>query len=161
MLRSTAPLLLTALLLPSAVARADAAAAAAGAADERATDERAVRETLTRSAEAWNRGDLDGFLDSYEHGAGTTFVTAHEVLHGFDAVRAMYRRHHPAHDPKQMGALTFRDLEVKPLGAEWAVAVGRWNLAREAKQGGDASGWFTLTLHKSAAGWRIVVDHTP
>jgi hypothetical protein len=59
-----------------------------------------------------------------------------------------------------MGHLVFDNLEVRPLGAGFALAIGRWALARDAAAGGPVGGWFSLTLHHTSDGWRIVVDHT-
>ena len=109
-------------------------------------------------AAAWNRGDLDGYLSGYEHAATTLFVGATQVYRGWDAIAAMYRKGHP--DRARMGIVRFANLEVRPLGESYAVVVGRWSLERTKEAGGNAGGLFTLTLHKSAAGWRITVDHT-
>lgn len=132
-----------------APARADAPAA---------TSDNAIRAELAREVAAWNAGDLDGFLAGYERAPTTLFVGRAKLYRGWDAIAAMYKQHYP--DRRKMGALRFTDLEVRPLGPDHAVAVGRFELARPAADGGPASGWFTLTWHKSAAGWRIILDHT-
>ena len=120
-------------------------------------DDAAIRAELNREVAAWNRGDLDGYLTAYEH-APTTFMVGSRPLRGFDAIAAMY--HEKYGDKARMGQLSFSDLEVRPLGTGYALALGRWALARSAAAGGPVGGWFTVTMHKSAAGWRIVVDHT-
>ncbi len=117
----------------------------------------AVRAELVREVAAWNRGDLDGYLSGYERAPTTTMVGA-TVLRGWDAIAAMYRKKYG--DRARMGTLTFGDLEVRPLGAGWALALGHWALARDAAAGGPVGGWFTLTLHQGRDGWHIVVDHT-
>jgi ketosteroid isomerase-like protein len=93
----------------------------------------------------------------YERAPTTTMVGA-TVLRGWDAIAARY--HDKYGDAARMGALTFSELEVRPLGPDWALALGHWALARTAAAGGPVGGWFTLTLHKGRDGWRIVVDHT-
>ena len=123
-------------------------------------DAAAVRAELARSAAAWNRGDLDGFLSSYERSPSTTFVGAKQVMHGFDEIHAHFVAGYAARAGKKMGTLEFSELDVRLLGAGWAIAIGRWHLARSAADGGDAGGLFTLTLRRTAAGWRIAVDHT-
>ena len=121
-------------------------------------DATAIRSELTRQATAWNRGDLDGYLAGYERAASTTMVGGKQPLRGFDAIAAMYRDKYG--DKARMGHLTFADLEVRPLGTGFALALGRWALARDAAAGGPVGGWFTLTLRKTSDGWRIVLDHT-
>ncbi|MCU1279675.1 MAG: hypothetical protein JWM53_3221 [bacterium] len=137
-------LLACALLLSAPLAHADDAAVA-------------IRAELTREVAAWNRGDLDGFLAGYERATTTTMVGG-ELRRGWDAIAAMYRSKYG--DKPRMGTLTFSELDVRPLGAEWALAIGHWALQRDAAAGGPVGGWFTLTLHKGRDGWRIVVDHT-
>jgi uncharacterized protein (TIGR02246 family) len=122
-----------------------------------ADDVAAIRAELAREAAAWNRGDLDGFLAGYERAATTTMIGS-RPLRGWDAIAAMYRDKYG--DKARMGQLTFGDLEVRPLGADFAVVVGRWALARDAAGGGPAGGWFTLTLRRTSDGWRIILDHT-
>jgi uncharacterized protein (TIGR02246 family) len=117
----------------------------------------AVRSELAREAAAWNKGDLDGYLRGYERAATTTMV-GKDVYRGFDAIAAMYHKHYD--ERAKMGQLRFSELDVRPLGDGYAFAVGRWDLTRSAAAGGAAGGWFTLTLHRGAGGWHIVVDHT-
>ena len=132
--------------------------AASSARADDAADSAAIRAELTRQAAAWNRGDLDGYLSGYERAATTTMVGGKQPLHGFAAIAAMYRDKYG--DKARMGQLTFDNLDVRPLGAGFALAIGRWALARDAAAGGPVGGWFSLTLHKTSDGWRIVVDHT-
>ena len=133
------------------------ALAAPAFADGDADDARAIRAELERQAAAWNRGDLDGYLAGYERAATTTMV-GKELMRGWDAIAARYRKSYG--DRARMGTLTFSELDVRPLGAGFALAIGHWALARDAGGGGPVGGWFTLTLHKGRDGWRIVVDHT-
>ena len=122
-------------------------------------DERdAIGAELQREAAAWNRGDLDGYLAGYERAPTTLFVGATQIYRGWDAIAAMYRKGHP--DAARMGQVGFADVEIKLLDGNFALVLGRWKLSRSAAAGGDAGGFFTLTMHKGAAGWRITVDHT-
>lgn len=107
--------------------------------------------------EAWNRGDLDGFLESYENSSTITFVGA-GVSRGFDALVRRYRRAYG--DRSRMGRLHFSELEFHPLGENYAFLIGRFHLKRAEEGGGDADGRFTVVLRKSAAGWKIIHDHT-
>lgn len=121
-------------------------------------DATAIRVELQREAAAWNKGDLDGFLSGYERAASTTMVGSKDPLRGWDAIAAMYRGKYG--DKARMGQLTFSELEVRPLGSGFALCLGHWALARDTAAGGNVGGWFTLTLKRTPAGWRIVVDHT-
>ena len=137
---------------------ADPAFALAGSAPM-SKDAVAITSVLTTSAKAWAKGDLDGFMRSYEESPRTTYIKGTEVVHGFAAVRALYapRLTGPTANP---GVLTVEVNEVEPLGPDYALTIGHFRLTRPASAGGEASGIFTLIFHKSAAGWRIVSDHT-
>src|SRR4051794_6357663 len=87
-------------------------------------DATAIRAELAREAGAWNRGDLDGFLAGYERAATTTMIGSKDPLRGWDAIAAMYRNKYG--ERARMGQLTFSDLEVRPLGGGFALAIGHW-----------------------------------
>ena len=58
------------------------------------------------------------------------------------------------------GTLTFSEIEVRPLGEGYALAIGRFALQRTAAGGGDAAGRFTLVLRRTTKGWKIIHDHS-
>ena len=78
--------------------------------------------------------------------------------YGRDAVLARYKRTY--NTPEKMGKLRFEVLTLRPLGNDHAMVLGKFFLTRSATGGGDASGHFTLVLHKGPGGWKIVHDHT-
>ncbi len=112
---------------------------------------------ILKSADDWNRGDLDAFMDSYEQSPETTFVGS-EVARGTDAVLSRYKRTYP--DAARMGKTTFSELQARPLANDLAIVTGRYRLEREEEWGGNKSGIFTLVMRKDANGWRIIHDHT-
>jgi uncharacterized protein (TIGR02246 family) len=117
-----------------------------------------VRKVLEQSAEAWNKGNVDGFLESYANDPQTLFVGAKGVVRGYDAIREKYHKGYEK-DPRGMGTLSFTELEIRPLGPDHALAIGRWNLVRQPGNGPD-SGYFSLTFERRPVGWRIICDHT-
>jgi uncharacterized protein (TIGR02246 family) len=134
--------------------------AGTGGARPRANEDAAIRHVLAESAAGWNRGDINGFLESYRNSPKTIFVTSEGVLRGLQQIRARYAKKYVTPDRGKMGVLTFTHLEVHPLGRNYALAIGQWHLERSAANGGNAGGYFTLTFEKTSAGWRIIVDHT-
>jgi beta-aspartyl-peptidase (threonine type) len=111
---------------------------------------------LKEQVAAWNDGDLDRFLDTYWDSDELIFFSGGTVSRGLQAVRERYRKRYQA-EGKEMGRLTFADLEVTPLGADSALARGRWQLVMS---GGKVQGLFTLLLRQLPQGWKIVHDHT-
>jgi ketosteroid isomerase-like protein len=115
----------------------------------------AIRAVLDAQAAAWNRGDIEGYMDGYERSDQTLFVSGDTLTRGWQTVLDRYKKSYDTRE--KMGTLAFTELDIKPLSPFYAVAAGRWQLAREK----DAPrGRFTLIFRKTSAGWRIVHDHT-
>ena len=127
-------------------------AAAPPAADSEATQIRAV---LAGQAAAWNRGDIDGFMQGYWNSEQLRFASGDSVTYGWAAANQRYHAHYP--DRAAMGALEFSDLDVELLAPDAAIVFGRWALQREHDH---PHGLFTLVLRKTADGWKISRDHT-
>lgn len=116
---------------------------------------REVRAVLDAQVAAWNRGDIDGFMDGYARSAETVFVSGDTVTHGWQTVLDRYKKGYNTRE--KMGTLAFSDLEINVLSSDAAVVLGRWQLTRAAD---TPKGRFTLIFRRTRAGWRIVHDHT-
>jgi uncharacterized protein (TIGR02246 family) len=116
----------------------------------------AVRAVLTEQVACWNKADLDGFLKTYWNDDKLTFYSGGTVSKGWKAVAERYRKNYQA-DGKEMGKLTFSDMEVEILGPDAAMARAKWELKLSKEMVG---GLFTLVLRKFPDGWKIVHDHT-
>src|SRR6266480_2535504 len=114
-----------------------------------------ITEVLNMQQAAWNRGDIDAFMDGYWRSDETVFVSSDEVTRGWEKVLDRYKKKYS--DRTKMGTLTFSNLEIAPLGDDAAVVLGAWKLKR-AKD--EPRGRFTLILRRLPEGWRIVHDHT-
>ncbi|NWF83133.1 MAG: SgcJ/EcaC family oxidoreductase [Bryobacteraceae bacterium] len=117
-----------------------------------------IRALLDQQVKDWNRGDIAAFLRGYDRSADLTFAGQSGVRRGFDAVEARYRENYPT--AEKMGKLRFSEIEIRMLGENHALVLGRFDLERTASGGGPASGRFTLVLARRPAGWRILHDHT-
>jgi beta-aspartyl-peptidase (threonine type) len=120
-----------------------------------APEQSQVLKVLSDQAEAWNRGDLDRFLDGYWRSDQTVFAGGGNIHRGFDAMAARYRKTYDTRE--KMGTLTFDHLKFESIERDRAVVTGSWELQRAADKPG---GVFTLILRKFPEGWRIVHDHT-
>jgi ketosteroid isomerase-like protein len=114
-----------------------------------------IRAVIQEQQAAWNRGDIDGFMNGYAHATSTTFVSEDTITRGWQTVRDRYRKKYS--DRAKMGTLTFSDLEITSLSSDSAVVLGRWKLRRAKDQ---PHGRFTLIFRRLPEGWRIVSDHT-
>jgi uncharacterized protein (TIGR02246 family) len=117
-----------------------------------------VEKAMRESEAAWNRGDLETFASYYDDSPQTTFIGREVTRGGTKAILDRYRRGYPTREA--MGTLTFSELEVRPLAEGLALMTGRFALKRTAAGGGDSSGRFTLIWKRTAAGWKIIHDHT-
>jgi len=140
-------LFLTLVLLPLSVfsqtmSKSDAKSAAA------------IRQVMETQAAAWNRGDIDGFMQGYWKSEKMTFVSS-TVSRGWQAALDRYKKNYNTR--AIMGTLTFSGLEITILSKDAAVVLGSWSLQREKDNPG---GKFTLIFRKFKDGWKIVHDHT-
>jgi uncharacterized protein (TIGR02246 family) len=120
-----------------------------------ADDREAILALLEAQREAWNRGDLDGFLAGYLHADELTFASGGTVRRGFGPTQDRYRHRYP--DAAAMGVLGFDIEEVRPLSSHTALVLGRFTLTETPEAG---RGVFTLLVQRRPEGWRIVHDHT-
>jgi ketosteroid isomerase-like protein len=123
--------------------------------DSHDADRKAITKALTDQQRAWNRGDIDAFLEGYWHSPELTFSGSNGVARGWDGVLARYKRTYP--DRTAMGQLDFSQLEFRFLGSDAALVLGHWHLARTQ---GDIGGVFSLVWQRFPEGWRIIHDHT-
>ena len=114
-----------------------------------------IQSVLTAQQDAWNRGDIDAFMNGYARSASTVFVSEDEVRRGWETVRDRYRVKYS--DRTKMGTLSFSEIEVTMLSPDAAVVLGRWRLKRT---NDEPHGRFTLIFKRLPEGWRIVHDHT-
>jgi ketosteroid isomerase-like protein len=119
--------------------------------------ELAVIKVLLKQESAWNRGDIDSFAQGYKDSPDTIFLTK-SLSRGYAGLVAEYHHDYPTKDA--MGTLAFSELEVHPLGENYAACIGKYHLDRNKKEGGNADGLFSLIFEKTPSGWKIIIDHT-
>ena len=115
----------------------------------------AVESVLTRQSMAWNRGDIDGYMQEYWKSDSLLFTSGGNIERGWEKTREKYKAKY--NSPEKMGILKFSNLEVTPLSKTSAWVFGHWELKRAKDAPG---GVFTLILRKLPDGWKIVHDHT-
>lgn len=118
-------------------------------------DTDAIRAVLDAQRDAWNRGDIDGYMEGYARSNTTVFISGDSVTRGWQTVRDRYKKGYDSRE--KMGTLTFSDLEVSLLNSTTAIVIGHWQLQRTKD---EPKGRFTLIFKRLKTGWRIVHDHT-
>jgi ketosteroid isomerase-like protein len=111
---------------------------------------------LQRSADDWNRGDLESFMSDYARDTATSFVDGGHVRRGWDFIHSRYA---PRFGPgAERDSLRFEEVAVRPLGVDHALLTARFVLFQGSRT--TASGPFTLILERQTGGWKILHDHT-
>lgn len=119
-------------------------------------NETIIRNVMSEQIKAWNKGDIDGFMQTYWKSDSLVFVGTTAPTYGWKTTLENYKKHYP--DTATMGKLSFNLINLKPLSPEYYFVVGEWHLKRYSKK--DLGGYFTLLFRKINDKWVIVVDHT-
>jgi uncharacterized protein (TIGR02246 family) len=114
-----------------------------------------IQAVLNTQVDAWNRGDIPTFVDTY---APDCIFVGKQIIRGRDQVLARYRKSYPTREA--MGHLIFSALEVHLLTPDVALVTGAWHLERPASAGNQVGGLFSLVFHRHVNQWRIALDHT-
>jgi len=114
-----------------------------------------IRQLLAAQTEAWNRGDIEGFMQTYWKSDSLMFIGKSGVTRGWQQTLDNYKKGYP--DTAAMGKLSFDIIKVEQLSPESFFIVGKWMLKRTI---GDLSGHYTLLLRKLNRHWVIVADHS-
>lgn len=104
---------------------------------------------------AWNEGDLDGFMSSYWKSDSLSFIGSRGLSKGWQTTFDNYKKSYP--NQAQMGKLQFENLEMEQLAPLSAFVIGKWTLYRSAD---TLSGHYSLIWKKMGAKWVIVADHS-
>lgn len=122
----------------------------------RLADPEGIRRVLDEQVEAWNKGDLEGFMEGYWRSPELTFYSEDRPRRGWDETYARYKERYQD-GGKEMGKLSFGDLKIEMIGSGQALVRGEWKLKLK---DGERGGLFTLVMKQFPEGWRITHDHT-
>lgn len=129
---------------------------APGADDQEIDFDVRVEEILQLSADAWNAGDLEGFMVHYERAPTTTYIGSSGLLEGYEAIRDRYV---PDFAPgTARDSLRFESIRTRRLEQRFGLATARYVLHR----GGEtiSTGPFTLVLMQVEGVWKIIHDQS-
>ncbi|HZX59827.1 MAG TPA: nuclear transport factor 2 family protein [Mucilaginibacter sp.] len=120
-----------------------------------AQDREAVIKVLDDQRTAWNKGDIEGFMQGYWKSDSLMFIGKSAPVYGWQSTLDRYKKSYPG--KAGMGELTFDIIQVKILDDHNAFVLGGWHLKLE---NSALSGYFTLWFRKINGEWKIVCDHT-
>ncbi len=123
------------------------------------TERSATAGTLNRQMqeqeEAWNSGDLDGFMKHYWQSDSLMFIGRSGITRGWQATLDNYKKGYP--DAAAMGRLQFNNKVVEVLSDTSAYVIGKWTLYRATD---TLSGHYSLLWKNKNGSWVIVADHS-
>ena len=119
------------------------------------SNEKKIIALLDKQSAAWNKGDIDGFMEGYWKNDSLQFIGKSGITYGWNNTLSNYKKGYPS--AAAMGQLQFTIINVKRLSSHWYQVVGKWHLKRTI---GDVGGHFTLLLRKIKGNWVIVADHS-
>lgn len=120
-----------------------------------AQDRQAILNVMSAQQHAWNRGDLNAFMQGYWKSDSLMFVGKKGPNYGWQTTLDHYKKGYP--DKSAMGQLSFGIKKVEVLDKTNAFVFGSWQVKRTKDV---LSGYFTLWFRKINGQWKIVVDHT-
>src|SRR4029079_2949773 len=118
-------------------------------------EEKTIRQLLATQTESWNRGDIEGFMQTYWKSDSLMFIGKTGVHFGWQETLDNYKKGYP--DTTAMGKLYFDIIAIKKLSPDYYYVGGKWMLKRSI---GDLSGHYDLLLKKIGDKWYIIADHS-
>lgn len=118
-------------------------------------DEQAILNAINLQKTAWNKGNLEQFMQTYWKNDSLMFIGKSGVTYGWQNTLNNYKKGYP--DTAAMGKLHFDILHVKKISGSYYSVVGKWFLTRSI---GNVGGHFTLLFRKIKDKWLIVSDHS-
>jgi ketosteroid isomerase-like protein len=109
---------------------------------------------MEQSADAWNKGNLDRFMELYDSSA--TFMMPSGPV-GITGMKENYQKgFFNGNMPKQN--LKYDDMVVRSLGKDYALLTGKFTLYGNGLK--ERSGRYSLVFIHTKAGWKILHDHS-
>jgi uncharacterized protein (TIGR02246 family) len=117
--------------------------------------EKEIYDQLMRMADAWNRHDIDGYLDGFLHSDDVVVVVEGETVRGWDLLSKAYHGGYP--NPQEMGTLTVDRVQVQMLAPDLGFVLASYTISfpKNKEFGTD-----TIVMRKVSEGWREMISHT-
>ena len=118
-------------------------------------DKNSIISVLQKQEMAWNKGDINTFMEGYLKSDDLVFNGSSGPFYGWDSVRDRYLSTYPTKE--KMGELKFKTLKITSVTENVAQLLGQFFLNYPNK---ELSGYFSLIWLKTKNGWLILSDHT-
>ncbi|MDB2427259.1 nuclear transport factor 2 family protein [Flavobacteriaceae bacterium] len=118
-------------------------------------DSLSIMKVMSLQQDAWNKGDIDSFMQGYLKSEELVFSGKSGPVYGWENTKNRYYSSYP--NTKVMGKLNFTIKKIRSVSLNTAYLIGEYYLKRS---GEDSWGHFTLLWKKIDSNWLIVSDHT-
>jgi hypothetical protein len=115
--------------------------------------EAGIRLVLEKQVTAWNKHDLEGFMDGYWKSDQLKFYGASGLTLGWDQTLANYKKRYPT--KRETGTLNFVINDISIIEGNNYWVMGEYHLKREIV---DAEGIFIIIFKQINGEWKIVAD---
>ena len=149
------------LALAGCKAEAPAAEATTAAAPaDAAAIKPALEAAMADSVAGWNEGDVAKFMALYSDDPQASFIGSGGLQRGKAAMTETYRKAYDFDDIAKRGTLAIETLDVRPLGPDHALFIGRFTLTYADTSKEPATGLTSLVFAREDGGWKVISDHS-
>lgn len=127
---------------------------------EAAVDTAGIEAAMADSVAGWNEGDVDRFLGLYSHDPRASFVGSEGLKRGLPAMEQAYRENYDFDDIGARGKLAIERLDLRSLGPDHALYIGRFHLTYDDPAKDEVTGLTSLVFAREAEGWKVIADHS-
>lgn len=116
-------------------------------------DKSEILAVMTAQENAWNNGDLEGFMQGYWKNESLKFYGSSGLTKGWQNTLENYKKGYPT--KAETGILNFVINDVSQIESNTYWVMGEYHLKREV---GNANGVFIVIFKKIDGLWKIVAD---
>ncbi len=114
-----------------------------------------IRLVMEAQEIAWNKHDLEGFMEGYWKSDQLKFYGGNGLTLGWEQTLANYKRNYPT--TAESGTLNFIINDISSIEDNTYWVMGRFHLERSI---GNADGVFMIIFKKIEGQWKIIADMT-
>lgn len=118
-----------------------------------AEDRKAIRSVLKMQQDAWNKGDLESFMQGYVKSDSLKFYGNSGLTHGWQNTLDNYKIGYPT--KAETGNLSFTIDAITKIEEGAYYMMGQFHLVRDV---GNANGVFLIIFRKIEGEWKIIAD---
>jgi len=112
---------------------------------------------MQEQEDAWNKGDLEGFMKHYWKSDSLRFIGKSGLNYGWQKTLDNYKKSYK--NKEEMGTLKFTNKSLDIVGEHTIFVIGEWKLTR-ADSLGDLGGMYSLIWQQKNGKWVITTDHS-